>query len=541
MTLAGQFLALQLTIIVLVLLAVTGVSLAQADAAFRHTEGQRMRAIAETGASMETVRVGLGDVSRQGILQPTAEGLRSLSGADQIIVTRPDLRILAAPDPGVAEAPLDVGGSRVLEGRAWTGITESAGRSYLTALVPVIGNEGEVIGIVAAGRRHPGIGQRMAAAAPNLLVYLGIAGSLGVVGSLLLARRVKRQTLGLEPVEITRLVEHRGAMLHGIKEGVIGLDPDNRITLVNDKAVELLALPADSAGLTLAELEVEPGLHDALTGAVGGRDQVVAMGGRLVTLNRMPLVDDGRPAGSVTTMRDRTDLLALRHELDATRTTTDALRAQAHEFSNQLHVITGLLELGEYDELSQYVRRVGGARATLSDDVTSRIADPSVAALLVAKASLAGEQNARLHLAGTAILGPVEEDLSVDLVTVVGNLVDNALESLRTIADRADRVGLVEVGLVEDEENVLVNVRDTGPGVPAPLREKIFEHGFSTKDAASERGLGLAITQLVCARRGGTVHMVHAGRDATDPEDWGAEFVARLPRRDTRAGQAGLS
>ncbi|MDV6012997.1 sensor histidine kinase [Haloechinothrix sp. LS1_15] len=542
-TLAGQFLAIQLVIIVLVLIAVTGASVAQSDATFRQTEGQRMRAIAETGATHEAVRMGVSDVGDQGILQPTAESLRSLSGADKLIVTRRDLRILTSPDPGDLDQPLAIGDSPVLEGRAWTGMTPIGGEDFLVAHVPVIAEGGDVIGLVAAARRYPGFSQRLVAAAPNLLIYLGIAGSLGVTGSVLLARRVKRQTLGLEPAEITSLAEHREAILHGIKEGVIALDSEHRITMVNDKAIELLRLPRDCAQRRLAELDIDPALHQVLTGTTSGRDQVVTMGDRLVTLNRMPLVTGGKAAGSVTTMRDRTDLVELKHELDVTRTTTEALRAQAHEFSNQLHVITGLLELGEYDEVNQYIGRVSGARAQLSEDITASVADPSVAALLIAKSSRAAEQGAELRVSPRSELGQLSEDLSADLTTVVGNLVDNALDAVAS-GERSSAGSVVEVRLAGDADGVWASVRDSGPGVPNELHDEIFRHGFSTKTGTDPegRGLGLAITQLVCARRGGHVRIASASPAGGDEhrEDTGAarehpaplagaEFVAWLP------------
>ncbi|MBB6170200.1 sensor histidine kinase regulating citrate/malate metabolism [Nocardiopsis mwathae] len=561
LTLAGQFLALQLVIVVAVLIAVAGVSLAQADAGFRRTEGQRMLAVAETAASMETVRVGLGDPKREGILQPTAESLRGLAGADHLVIARPDLRALSGADPRRIGAEVDTGDSDVLDGRAWIGVVDIGGRPVLAAHAPVIAADGEILGLVAAGRDYPGLVERLATAAPTLLVYLGIALVLGVAGSLLLARRVKRQTLGLEPGEITRLAEHREAMLHGIKEGVLGLDEQDRVTLVNDTAAQLLRLPADTGGRGLAELGVAPDLLDALTDRVQQSDRVVLMNNRLVTLNRMPLYHRGRPIGSVTTMRDRTALVELRHELDASRTSTEALRAQAHEFSNRLHVIAGLLELEEYDEVARYVHRIGGARARLTEDVASRVADPSVAALLIAKASLAAEQGSRLLVSDTTDLSFHDERLSSDLVTVVGNLVDNALD-----ATRGDDGAWVEVELTEegrgpvepdggagpggarsaDATAVRVRVRDSGAGVPHELAEQVFRSGFSTKEPGRDgaahsaaapgrpagRGVGLALVRLVCARRGGRVDVA------------GAEFTARLPfgaEPGARAGAAGAA
>jgi sensor histidine kinase regulating citrate/malate metabolism len=525
LSLAGQFLTLQLALIVVVLIVIGAVSMAQSNAAFRRTEGRRLLSVAETVGSTEAVRVGLADTEQRGILQSIAESSRSVSGASYVIITDTDRHVLTDIDPRRIGEQLPLRKSGVLSGRSWVGSAETNGRNAVEAHVPVFGEQGRLLGVVVAGRDYRDLGERIVTATPYLLVYLGIASGLGAAGSVLLARRIKRQTLGLEPGEITALVEHREAMLHGIKEGVIGLDRQGRVTLANDTAVDLLRLPSDAPGHTLEQLGIEPPLHDVLTGRIQGLDQVVIAGDRMLTLNRMPLVTKAGTTGSVTTMRDLTELVALQSELDTTRSATNTLRAQAHEFHNQLHVIAGLVELEEYPEVARYVRGISGTHTRRTAEVISKVADPSLAALLIAKSSLAAEQSAALRITGTSDLGPVDDSLSSDLVTVVGNLVDNALDAVRNT--RPD--SWVEVELTERDTDIRVQVRDSGPGVAPELTEEIFRHGFTTKTAArgSQRGLGLAIIRLVCTRRGGSV--------TAD----GAAFRAVLPRAvDVRAAGA---
>jgi len=521
-SLAGQLLALQLLIVLVVLFAVAAVSLAQAQAGFRKEEGRRVLSSAETAAATDTVRLGLQDPTKRGPLAPLAEGFRDSSEASYVFFIGTDRTILAATDPSQVGRALDLHSSRVLQGRAWEGVVTDRGVTSVVAHVPVLndpprGNPVRILGFVAVGANLPSPWESLSGATPNLLTYLGVASVLGVVGSLLLARRFKRQTLGLEPREITGLVEHREAMLHGIKEGVVGLDLRQRVTLVNDEALELLDLPADSVGRTLGELGVEGRLHDVLTGRSQGQDQIVLLDERVLILNRVAISSRGTPIGSVTTLRDRTELLSLQRELDVTRTTTDMLRAQAHEFSNQLHTISGLIELEEYQEVVRYVSRLGRSQARLNDEVTSRIGDPALAALLIAKASQAAEQGVELRIAERTRLGRADELLSADLTTVVGNLVDNALDAIGYAPD-----GWVEVEVVEEHGNVRVVVRDSGPGIAPDLADEVFKHGFTTKAAEADgrRGFGLALIRLVCTRRGGTVSISN---------DDGAVFTARLP------------
>jgi len=245
-------------------------------------------------------------------------------------------------------------------------------------------------------------------------------------------------------------------------------------------------------------------------------DQLVLVGDRLVVMNRVALRSHGRDIGSVTTLRDRTELSSLERELGATRTVTDTLRAQAHEFANQLHVISGLIQIGEYDSVVQFVNGATVDRTRLNDEVTSRIEDPALAALLIAKASLATERGVELQIDAQSRLPRVNEEMSRDLTTVVGNLVDNAFDAVTGLVGAS-----VSVLVVYSADGVSVTVRDNGPGVPSDAAEDIFRQGFSTKEPGpgDARGFGLALSRVICRRSGG---------DLTVANDHGAVFTARF-------------
>lgn len=521
MSLAGQYLVLQLLIVLAVLVGVVAISLAQSAAAFERTEGRRALSAAEALGGNPAVRALLPAAEpRSGSALPSvAESVRTVSGSSQVSLARLDRTVVASSDPSKLGRPLELGASRVMEGRAWTGVVDGPGTVLLSAHVPVLDDSGTMIGIASIGRNYPSGWERLGEVIPNLLTYLGVASVLGVAGSLLLARRVKRQTLGMEPKDITGLVENREAMLHGLKEGVVALDPHERITVVNESARRLLGLSPDCVGKDIGSLAMEPALRDVLTTDQPGPDRLVLVGERLVVLNRMPMLSRGRIIGSVTTLRDRTELASLERELGTTRTTTDTLRAQAHEFANQLHTISGLIQIGEYDAVVQFVNGTTLDRTRLNDDVTSRIEDPALAALLIAKSSLAAERGVTLRLSPDSRLGRVGEDISRDLATVLGNLVDNALDAVTGTPHPT-----VEVRIEGPGDTVCVVVRDSGPGVPDADREAIFRQGYTTKQptADGDRGYGLALSRVVCQRSGGqlTVH-----------NDGGAVFTANLATR----------
>ncbi|WP_448627844.1 ATP-binding protein [Geodermatophilus sp. URMC 64] len=514
LSLTGQLLALQVVIVCVVLLGVAAVSVAQAIQRAEGVEGRRAQAVAESVANGRAFRQAVQDGALS-FVRVAAENARSSSLSEEIVVARTDRTVLASSNPSQLDTRLDLGESDVLEGRSWRGDgrTHDGGRAAV-AMAPVYSTDGrQLLGLVEVQRAYPGIRDGLASAVPTLLTYLGVASLIGIGGSLLVARRVKRQTLGLEPVEIAGLVEHRDAMLHGIREGVIGLDLRGRVTLVNDEALRLLRIPGDAVGRGLEELGVGEEMREALLSDEVERDRAVGSAGRVLVVNRLPISSKGRPIGSVTTLRDRTELLELRRELDLTRHVTDTLRAQAHEFSNRLHTIAGLIELGEPDEAVRFVHRVSAGLSEFSGVVTAAVRDPAIAALLIAKASQAAELAVDLRIAPDSSLPVLDDELSTDVATVVGNLVDNAMDATASVASRWVEVGL---GLVDGEVDVVV--RDSGPGVPPGMEREVFRRGVSSKDG--QRGIGLSLVHLVCTRRGGSVTATSAG---------GSTFTARLP------------
>lgn len=522
MTLAGQFLALQLVIVALVVLTVGVLSFSQTGEQIQRTESRRALSAAENLAGNPTVRVLVPTAVPGGSapLAAVGETVRTVSGADVVVLLRPDRTVLESSRPGDVGERLPDDRSAVPSSRSWVGAV--TGAPAVAAEVPVLDEDGQLVGVARVERNLPAVAERLSLAGPSLLTYVGLATAIGVIGSTMLARRVKRQTLGLEPTEIAGLVEHREAMLHGIREGIVALDTAKRVTLMNDAGRHLLALPPDAVGRSLDELTADAELRDALTEGCA-QDRLVIAGSRLLILNRMPVRSHGAVIGSVTTMRDRTETQSLERALDTSQRTLGTLRAQTHEFSNQLHTISGLLQLEEYAEAVRFVEGVSRHRHSLYTHITARISDPPVAALLIAKDSLAAARGAHLVLAEGSRVARVDEQLSRELVTVVGNLVDNALDAVAGAADKR-----VEVALTEDDDEVTVRVHDTGPGVSHEAAQQLFRSGYTTKRRAEVggRGLGLALVRLLCRRRGGDVS-VH--------NDNGAVFVARLRKAEVAA------
>jgi two-component system, CitB family, sensor kinase len=279
----------------------------------------------------------------------------------------------------------------------------------------------------------------------------------------------------------------------------------------------LLDVPGEAVGRRVDSVGLDPAVVEFLLSGEDGRDVVIATRTRVLALNRRAATSQGRRIGTVTTMRDSTELAALQGQLSSHKSVTDTLRAQTHEFANQLHTISGLVQLGEYDAVRDLVGTLTRRRAEISDAVTQRISDPAVAALLIAKTTLAAESGVSLEIADSSHLAALPPALATDVITLLGNLIDNAVDVSEGSA--AARVTVH----IDDSGDLMISVADSGPGVPEHLRDEIFARGVTSKpDVPGGRGIGLALVRLVSTQHGGTVSV-------TDAPTGGALFVVRLP------------
>jgi two-component system CitB family sensor kinase len=524
----------------LVILAVTSVigfvllAFAQRGALDRSYE-QRALAIAGTVAADPEIRAAMapagtagkgGTVSPAtpvGVVQSVAERLRKASGASYVVVI--DLRGVrhSHPIPALIGQPVTEP-LVALDGKGHVGIDQGATGRSANGRAPLYSPNGALAGEVSVGIPEKAAVGELLRELPTLGLYAGIALVVGAGASYALARRLKRSTFGLELEQIAGLLQDREALLHGIREGVVAFDPQGRITVVNDEARWLLGL-SSPLGSTLAEQGLPDGrLRRALDGTLAGADLTVLTDSHCLVINRMPVARGGRDLGAVVTVRDHTELVGLLRELDSVRGLTDALRAQQHEFSNRMHILTGLLELGEYEAASEYAAESAGAEPALAESVREHIGNTLVIGLIVAKTTVAAERGVRIVLSPDSRLGSRPPHLR-RLLTIVGNLLDNAVDAAAS-GPAPDGGAEVSLAIVESDADVTVRVADTGPGIPPGAVESIFEDGWSTRPdrGTARRGLGLAMVHRLVQRQSGTIEVSQGP---------GAVFTVVLPLPDT--------
>ncbi|MBB2944556.1 sensor histidine kinase regulating citrate/malate metabolism [Actinoplanes lutulentus] len=514
-SIARQLFALQVLVVtLLVAVGTTGaVLLARKDA--RNAAVEEVKAVAETIALSPAVVDGLHSSDPTAALQPWAEATRKATGTDFIVVMAPDrtrythptTRLIGLPFAGNIDGALD-GGTVVEEYRG------SLGDSVRTVVAVFEPGTVSVIGLVSVGITTAAINRNLIAQLPVVATATGIALLLAAAGAWLLSRRLRRQTHGLGPAEMTRMYEYYDAVLHAVREGLVVVGRDGEVELINDEGRRLLGV-----------LEEGPtDLPDEVAALISEQrptvDEPVLVGDRTLVASRRETRFDGRLLGTVLTLRDHTELRALTGELDSVRGLTEALRAQAHEAANRLHTVLTMVELGRTDEAIELATAELALAQQLTDQVVGAVEEPALAALLLGKSAQAGERGVELTVDPSSRLEGGVEGAPLparDLLTVVGNLVDNALEA---VAGR-DLPRKVEVLIRHADAEVLVRVRDNGPGLSPEQAAAAFRRGWSTKQGEGH-GIGLSLVRQVAERYGGTYEI-------SSPEDGGAVLTVRLP------------
>ncbi|MFI1536128.1 ATP-binding protein [Streptomyces anandii] len=512
----SQVLLMQLAIAAGVAVLATGLFLAPLSHQLDEQAMRRALAIAETTAQNPQIARNLQSTAptADGPVQREAERIRKATGAEYIVVMDTHGTRWSHTDAWQIGEHVSTSPDAALAGEEVMEIdTGTLGRSA-RGKVPLYDAGHHIIGAVSVGIAYDSVRAKLVGTIPSLFAYAGGALAAGALAAWLISRRVQRQTRDLAFSDIAALLAEREAMLHGIREGVVALDREGRIRLLNDEARRLLGIGDEAVGRSLDEALGGGRTTDVLAGRVTGTDLLTVRGQRVLVANRMP-TDDG---GAVATLRDRTELEQLGRELDSTRGLIDALRAQDHEHANRMHTLLGLLELEMYDDAVEFVGEVVGDHRATAEQVTEKIQDPLLAALLVGKATVAAERGVALWVSDRTWL----PDRLVDprgLVTVVGNLVDNALDAVA-----ATPHARVEVELRAEGRTAVLEVSDTGPGIPADRREQIFTEGWSTKQppAHGKRGIGLSLVRRLAERQGGEATVGEA-------PGGGARFTVVLP------------
>ncbi|MCU1532197.1 MAG: sensor histidine kinase [Arthrobacter sp.] len=491
--------------------------------------GRRMAAVATAVANNPLVLQAASAADPSALLQPYAVKVSEATGADFITIMAPDRTRWTHPRNEELGKPYIGSVDAALRGQVFTEITAGTLGPSVRTIAPVKDADGTVRALVAAGVTVGTVDVAVSGRFPALLA-IGLALlAAGSVASWLLGRYLRRVTRGWGPEQLAQLFAYYESVLHSVREGVILVDLKGEVVMYNDQAAELLELTPRKAdggspgSPSLADLPLAASLKDLFESGRTAHDEIHLTGPRILVVNQGPAVGPGSGGrsrgavfGTVATIRDRTEIESLGSELETMRTLSDALRAQTHEHANRLHTIVSLMELGRGAEALDFATQDLELSQRLTDDLVSSIEEPVLGALVMGKAAEAHERGVELALntgGSISLTGLAVQDL----VAILGNLLDNAIDA----AADAPAPRLVEVTVETVGGALEITVEDSGPGIDPEAVEDVFRHGFSTKAPGPfGRGLGLALVRQAVQRLGGSMTI-------TSPA--GALFRVTLP------------
>ncbi len=389
-----------------------------------------------------------------------------------------------------------------LKGKEHVSLAEGTLGISMRVFVPVFSETGEQLGAVAVGISADNVKERVKESRHIIYIGVGVGVLVGIIGAILLARHIKKSLFGLEPHRIAKILEERNTMLQSVKEGIIAVDKEANVTLINNEAKRLFkksGLEEDFIGKDVELYMPNSRIKEVLqTGEVQLNEEQNIYGITIVT-NRVPLYVKGEIVGAIATFRDKTEIRKLAEELTGIRLYAEALRAQSHEFMNKMHVVLGLTHMKQYEELQKYISGMVSEHQYEIGGIMKRIKSPVFAGFLLGKLSYAREKNIKLIISEDSYMPEIEdESITHELITIVGNLIDNALEAVANCEKKQ-----VEVK-IQYGDTLIITVQDTGKGIQEEIGA-LFTKGYSTK--GDNRGYGLYLVTESIQRINGKIHV----------------------------------
>lgn len=529
---ATRLLVLQVVFVTVLTTIVVALLWADSSAAVDRDAASKSMDIATSVADNPFVLEALTTADPSLTLEPYVLKVMSGTSTDFITIMALDRTRYTHPNPEQIGKPFEGTIAPALHGVSFTETYPGTLGRSVRAVVPIRNAEGKIIALVSAGVEVSNVTLALWSRLPIVFAAAAATLLLGALASWSLSRYLRRVTWGRGPEEMSRMFSYHEGMLHSVREGLLLVDRQGRLVLYNDQAAELLALPPQQPGspaLPVADLDIPEDLRELLGSGECAVGEICVTDDRIIVVNQQIAETaargrTSRTIGTVASLRDHTEVQRLSGELQTMRTLSDALRSQTHEFSNRMHTIVSLIELDHPQEALRFAANeihVGQQRA---DQLVGSIDEPVLAALLLGKAAQADERGIDLGVDIDPELGHVDH-VANDLVTIIGNLLDNAMDAAAYAMDDTPRDAppRVSVRVSRDAGGLEIRVADNGPGLADV--ELAFRRGFSTKEADGlGRGIGLALVRQSVRRLGGSIHV---------EMDEGAVFTVRLPNPAT--------
>ena len=384
----------------------------------------------------------------------------------------------------------------------------------------------ETIGYVVTGYSDDILNKSTIDAVLFLLLTTIFGLIIGILGAIFLAGRIKRVLFGYEPEEIARLLQERNIILNSVREGIININDQGIITVVNSEARTLLkqaniADTDDLCGKSAMDVLKHVPLHDIIKEGRSFADASIKFGNTVFVMTAVPLLglDGGeRILGAVITFRKKSVVEEMANQLTGFKNYATALRAQTHEFMNKMHVIMGLIDMKAYDELKNYTKEIAYNRQSEVSYIVTRLKDITLSGFILGKISRSRELDIDFSLTDESELhGELDVPSVHDIVLIVGNLIENAFDALKNF----DGERIVNLSILDFDKEIVIVVEDSGPGMSQDTIKRIYHRGFSTK-GDSGHGFGLFLAKQSVDSLNGTISVESSVGEGT-------VFTVRLP------------
>lgn len=465
-------------------------------------------------AQNQTVQMSIELDHASEILQPLVERIRMINGNDYIVILNMNRERLTHPIPERLHTKFTGGDEdAAFSEHIYLSKANADNAQTVRAFVPILNQNREQIGVVVVGNVLPRLTGLIYEFRHSAFVITLITTLFGVWGAWLLASHIKRQTFEMEPDELARTLVERTATFNAIHEGVVAIDDQERITVMNEAAKKMLNVKKYAIGEKIQDVIPDTRLPEILRLGKPLLQREFYIQNRPILSNRIPITDGGKTLGAVAIFQDKSDVDRLAQELTGVQAFVDALRVRNHEYSNTLHTIAGLIQLDQKQKALKYIFDWTEEQTGLSQELMQQFRDDSLIGLILGKISRGKELGISLIVDKTSSFLHYPEGITIhDIVVILGNLIDNSFDALSTmkIIDEKNVYLLVK----EEKEALLLQVSDTGSGIPAAVQKQMFTRGFSTK-ANEGRGIGLFLVQSIVDRVEGSLHIDSKEKEGT--------------------------
>ena len=457
-----------------------------------------------------------------GELQKLAENIRIKIGAEFIVIgTRDSIRLSHPVPERIGETMVGGDNDPALEDGA-SYISKAVGTlgPSIRGKTPIFDDDGNIVGIISVGYLLNDVQHTVKTHQNQVRAVMAVLVLLGIAGAITIARRFKKAIFDLEPEQIAHLFTERDTIIQSIREGIVAIDRDAEVTVVNQQALEILGKDSIEQVVGHHVREVLPGakLSKILTGGEQRIDQELTVGDRALIINTVPMVANGEICGAVASFRSKDEIDTLARQLSQVKEYSQMLRAQTHEYSNKLHTIAGLIQTDHAKQALELISRESAGYQGLIAFLARAVPHPILAAFLIGKYNHAKELHIDFVIDPESQLIDVPASLNREkTITILGNLIDNAFDA----ALSARRPPQVRLTMTDIGNDLVFEIEDSGAGVPAALTNDIFVRGYTTK--SSDRGQGLYLVKLALSALGGDITI-------SDSELGGAFFSVFIPK-----------